>query len=158
MPLLRPGMPQGVVSSSPHLGGRRAPFYRGAHGKSRLGRRAAQPSTRARQRTRARRLAEPGIPRALAVGASLWRNGRGDQFGDVFDLHLAGEPFGLDAVFEHGDAEWAAGRDGARSGFMRLVQAHATDALALRLLHERASASPAAAEALAPAALHLDHL
>ncbi len=40
------------------------------------------------------------------------------------------------AVLEHGDAERAASRDGARDGLARLLQPHATDAPALQLLHK----------------------
>ena len=79
----------------------------------------------------------------------------GDDFGDVFDLHLRRRAFVAKAVFEHGHAIGAGDGNGGGielQGFLRPLQ---VDRLADVLVHPHPSAAGPAAEAVLAAARHL---
>ncbi len=80
----------------------------------------------------------------------------GDELGDVEHRDLVVDVAVLHAVAQHDVAERAGHRGDLDAGRDDLVGAHHVDALALRLLHEHATATGAAAQAVALAALELD--
>src|SRR5690349_19622905 len=81
----------------------------------------------------------------------------GEDLRNVLDLERLLRADGLDAVFEHRDAEGAGRRHGVRAGGEGLLDTRVVDTLADLLLHPDTATSAAAAERAVAVAPHLRH-